>query len=60
MRYGIKRVVLIVAVLSVFDFQSFLEISSVLASTSAGLSWGPVAVGNLQFKISNVHYFLLP
>lgn len=52
MRSWHKRIVAVAVMLSFFVVQSVLSV----AQASAGLAWGPVTVGNLQFKVSNVHY----
>jgi hypothetical protein len=55
-QYWYRRVVAVAVIFSFLVVQSFLGVSQAMASPSAGLAWGPVTVGNLQFKVSNVHY----
>lgn len=51
-----RKVVAVTVMVSLLVVQPFLGVSQAMASPSAGLAWGPVTVGNLQFKVSNVHY----
>ena len=55
-QYRYRLVVAVAVIISLLVVQSFLDISPAMASPSAGLVWGPVTVGNLQFKVSNIHY----
>ena len=55
-QYRYRKVVAVAVMVSLLVVQPFLGVSQAMASPSAGLAWGPVTVGNLQFKVSNVHY----
>lgn len=50
-----RRVVAAVVVVSILVVQLFLGVSQAIASPSAGLSWGPVYVGNLKLYLTNPH-----